>query len=102
MTDFSKKSHDQSAWTIAKAGGVGAQILGEHGVQHPAGGIAFYRVEKLRTGELGVQTVDGGTDDGFLVEIEIAVELQLLQQDGTVSHGECLLCNMVSPSYHVC
>ena len=44
---------------LAQAGGVGADALGEHGVQHPAGGVALHGVEELCAGEVALETVDG-------------------------------------------
>ena len=44
---------------LAQAGGVGTDTLGEHRVQHPAGGVAFHGVEELSAGKVVLQTMDG-------------------------------------------
>ena len=72
---------------LPQAGGVGAEALAEHRVQHPAGWVALHGVQELGAGEIGLQTAGRFQDHGLLIKIEVVVLFQKLQQYVTVCHG---------------
>ena len=76
---------------LSQAGGISAEALAEHGVQHPAGGVALHGIQELGAGKVGFQAAGGLQDDGFLIEVKVVVAVQKIQQYAAVCHGKVLL-----------
>ena len=76
---------------LSQTGGISAEALAEHGVQHPVGGVALHGIQELGAGEIGLQAACGLQNDGLLVEVKVVVAVQKLQQYAAVCHGKVLL-----------